>query len=348
MFADEALPDAPSQNADGTSAEGFVAYDAGRPDTLSPEDTVNVDIADGYPGVPAGNIAVASDGHYVDAGAPKYDLDDDGQAETAVVQEDDRVIQVSDTDGDGRADEMLQVDIVTQQAAVMTDDGSGNWALAATGHLNSDGRFEEDSALERGTAGSPASAHHPPGVTFTSVNGTRIDLGAPKEDLDGDGVAESVAVRTESGGILMLSDTNADGQPDQLIQVDPKTGAATWAVPDDHGGWQVVQTGHLQADGSLLIDDNPLMTAPPHENVEVAVGGNSFDAGPATIDTDGDGVPDTVAVPGPAGSTLFYQDADGDGTADRAWSTDSVGQVTANYTLSTSGNWVADAVAGER
>jgi len=348
MFADETLSDHPSHTADGTSGDEFVAPESGRPDIFSLENTVNVDIADGYPGVPVGNIAVASDGHYVDAGPAKYDLDGDGRAETAVVQQDGRVIQVSDTDEDGRADEMLQVDTMTHQAAVMTDDGSGGWALAATGHIDSDGRFEDGSAPGQVPAGRQASAHHHPDLWVTGANGTRIDFGAPKEDLDGDGVAESVAVRTEAGEILMLSDTDADGEPDQLIQVDPRTGAATWAVPDDHGGWQVVQTGHLQADGSLLVDDYQLTSTPAHENVEVAVGGESFDAGPATIDTDGDGVPDTVAVAGPAGATLFYQDADGDGTADKAWSTDSAGQVTANYTLSTSGNWVAAPVAGGR
>ena len=79
-----------------------------------------------------------------------------------------------------------------------------------------------------------------------------------------------------------------------------------------------------------------------NDRVSVAVDGRSFDAGPATIDTDGDGVADTVAVDGPQGSTLYYQDTDGDGVADRAWTSDASGAVVAEYTLdSASGTWTS-------
>ncbi|MET3805645.1 hypothetical protein ABIB25_002649 [Nakamurella sp. UYEF19] len=352
-----------------------------------------------YPGVAAGDIAVAADGHYIDAGPAKYDLDGDGRAETAVVQADGRIIQVSDTDGDGRADEMLQVDTATHQAAILTDDGSGKWEVAATGHIGADGGFVEEHTAGVTASSDPAAQAHPtsdthpppttpsttepsstepsgthgdtghaPDIVYVATNGAQVDLGAPKEDLDGDGVPESVAVRTDDGHVLVLSDTNADGHPDQVIQIDPASGEAIWAVPDGHGGWEVVQTGHVQADGSLVIDptghpvsshtdsgqDAPV--SPPDagehdkndENVEVGVAGRSFDAGPATIDSNGDGVPDTVSVAGPGGSTLFYQDSDGDGVADKAWTADASGQVTANYALTPSGNWVAVAPTGER
>ena len=163
--------------------------------------------------------------------------------------------------------------------------------------------------------------------------------------------------------MLVLSDTNADGRLDQLLQVDAATGDATWAVPDGHGGWEVVQTGHVEADGTVVVDHaqpaHGTQPAPaqhaheeaagtaghPDDNVEVEVSGQSFDAGPATIDTDGDGVPDTVAVTGAGGSTLFYQDTNGDGVADKAWTTDSGGRVTADYALE-SGRWVAVTAPG--
>lgn len=225
-------------------------------------------------------------------------------------------------------------------------------------------------------------AVHAPDIVYTSPSGAATDLGAPDRDLDGDGIPESVAVRTADGDVLVLSDTNADGHPDQLLQIDAGSGAATWAVPDGHGGWDVVQTGHVEDDGTVVVDhdqpgpqhpgpqhsgpqssdprqpglhrptqfvpEQPVQeqasgttdqAAHPDDNVQVEVSGRTFDAGPATIDTDGDGVPDTVAVTGSGGSTLYYQDTDGDGVADRAWTTDSGGQVTADYALE-GGRWV--------
>ncbi|SDO78128.1 hypothetical protein SAMN04515671_1976 [Nakamurella panacisegetis] len=210
----------------------------------------------------------------------------------------------------------------------------------------------EPSAPGPAPGADPPATHTAPDIVYTSLGGGTTDLGPPVEDLDGDGIAESVAVHTAAGDILVLSDTDGDGHPDQMIQIDPTTGTATWAVPDDHGGWDVVQTGHVDADGIVVVDhaqQTPAHVAartdPDRGDVEVAVGGRSFDAGPATIDSDGDGVPDTVKVAGPGGSTLYYRDSDGDGVADRAWTTDPSGQVTANYTLEHDGTWAASGSA---
>jgi len=78
----------------------------------------------------------------------------------------------------------------------------------------------------------------------------------------------------------------------------------------------------------------------------VSVDGHQIPAGPATIDTDGDGVVDTVAVPGVGGSTQYYQDADGDGVADRAWTVNPDGSRSAEYSIDGSGQWV-QAPSGE-
>ncbi len=117
-----------------------------------------------------------------------------------------------------------------------------------------------------------------------------------------------------------------------------------WARPDTDGTWVQVHTGHVDPDGNLVVDQSSGQSqhSATGERVEVAVAGGSFDAGRATIDADGDGVPDTVAVDGPQGSTLYYQDADGDGVADRAWTSDSTGRVVAEYALDArSGTWTA-------
>jgi hypothetical protein len=201
----------------------------------------------------------------------------------------------------------------------------------------------DDVAGESGRPIAPPgeSAHD---VVLTGADGTRHDLGAPDQDLDGDGVPESVAVRTQDGHLLIISDTDQDGTPDQLIEVDPASGHVVWAQPDADGNWVQVHTGQVDPDGNLVVDQAPAQ--PQHsdrgERVAVAVDGGSFDAGRATIDADGDGIPDTVAVDGPQGSTLYYQDADGDGVADRAWTSDSTGRVVAEYALDArSGTWTA-------
>ena len=277
-------------------------------------------------------------------------MDGDGTAETAVFDAGGKVVQVSDTDGDGRADQMLQIQ-PDRTATILIDSGDG-WQVEAHGVLSADGDFVPDgTAPAAGDDGRPTS-HHTDGddIVLTGADGTDHHLGAPDQDLDGDGVPESVAARTADGHLLIVSDADADGSADQLIDVDERSGAVTWAHPDADGSWVVVQSGHLDAAGNLVVDavDGPVGVegAGPDDTagdrVSVAVDGRSFDAGPATIDTDGDGVADTVMVDGPQGSTLYYQDTDGDGVADRAWTSDASGAVVAEYTLdSHSGTWTS-------
>lgn len=285
---------------------------------------------------PPDDLVVDTGSGVVDVGAPTYDLDHDGTPETAVVESDNRIVQVTDVDGDGHADRMLAVDRDTHEAAILVDNGAGDWQVVATGHLDYAGDFVPD---EQGTA---TPVDHPtdqPDIVYQAADGTETDLGAPSQDLDGDGVNESVAVRTGDGSLLIFSDADHDGSPDQLIKVDPSTGAAVWAVPDGNGGWTVVQTGHVDESGSLVVDEQGSNQSTFGQSVTVPVGGTSFEAGPATIDSDGDGTPDTVEMPGPDGSHIFYRDTDGDGIADRAWTTDADGRVSADYQLSAEGTW---------
>jgi hypothetical protein len=343
------------------------------------------DAAGTYPGVAPGDLAVADGNTYLDAGPATYDMDGDGTADTAVVQSDDRIIQVSDTDGDGRADEMLQVDTQTHQAAILTDDGSGTWTVQAQGTISADGDFVPNgSAIDAGSAVDAGAGAGTQDIVYTDASGERTDLGRPDQDLDGDGVPESVVVQGGDGSYLIVSDVDGNGTPDQIIALDPDTGRAEWAVPDGAGNWSVVATGHVNADGTLVMDqqaataqdptaqgstaqdpsgdsdgqnaqftgvgqapaDQPAPGGADHdESVSVAVDGQIFNAGRATLDENGDGVADTVTMPGPDNSTLYYQDSDGDGVADRAWTTDASGQVTASYTLDAQGEWTPAAGA---
>ncbi len=301
-----------------------------------------------FPGVAAGHLAVSQDGAWVDAGPPQYDMDGDGTPETAVYAAGGSVVQVSDVDGDGRADQMLQIQ-PDRSATILVDDGTG-WQVAAHGALSADGDFVPDGTDPTSGVDTVPASHRTDGgdIALTGPDGTAHQLGAPDQDLDHDGVPESVAARTTDGHLLIVSDADADGRADQVIDVDEQSGRVTWAHQDADGSWVVVQSGHLDSDGNLVVDapDGPVGVeadgSAGNDRVSVAVDGRSFDAGPATIDTDGDGVADTVAVDGPQGSTLYYQDTDGDGVADRAWTSDASGAVVAEYTLdSASGTWTS-------
>lgn len=308
--------------------------------------------------VPDGHLAVAGDdGGLTDLGEPKYDMNGDGAPDTVVVERDETMYQYSDTDGDGRADQLLRVHTADRTAEILQDHGHG-WQVTVHGNIGDDGDFVP--AGQQPSAGAEPAGHHDqhgvaPHIELTAPGIDGMDLGAPDQDLDGDGVAESVAVRAEDGHVLIVSDTDADGAADHLVDIDPDTGEAHWMTISADGEWTETQHGHVNADGALVVDgrtdgddqqpaDGPDRMA-NEDQVTVSVNGQEIPAGPATIDSDGDGVPDTVAVPGVGGSTQFYQDSTGDGVADRAWTVHADGTRSAVYVIEESGKWVQLEVA---
>ncbi|MDQ6657435.1 MAG: hypothetical protein M3Z00_04275 [Actinomycetota bacterium] len=188
----------------------------------------------------------------------------------------------------------------------------------------------------------PAARHlAAPDIELTEPGGTAIDLGPPNQDMNGDGVPES-AVHTGDDHLLIVSDTDADGAADHVIDIDAATGHARW-ITIAAGEWVEEQRGHVDDDGALVVDRGG---GDPHgltseEQLTITVNGRTFPAGTATIDTDGDGVPDTVAVTGLGGSTQLYQDSNGDGVADRAWTVNADGSRGQMYAIDEHGHWVA-------
>lgn len=298
----------------------------------------------GFGDVPTGHLAVAGGSGFSDVGAPQYDMNGDGTPETAVVERDGEILQYSDTDGDGRADQLLQIDTDDRSATILLDHGNG-WVIEATGHLGDDGDFVPDHGAT--PVGVPV-VDAPPAIEVTVPGSTgAVSVGPPDQDIDGDGVAESVAVRAPDGHLLIVSDTDADGSADQMIDVDQESGRVSWMTLDDHdggdGGWVVAQHGHVTPEGGLQVDGRgPADGLANPGTVAVSVDGRTFPAGPASIDTDGDGVPDTVAVPGVGGSTQYYQDSDGDGIADRAWTVNADGARGQEYRIDDDGQWVTN------
>lgn len=273
----------------------------------------------------------------------------------------------SDLDGDGHVDQILRVGLDGRLAAWNLDAGS-EWQLTTTGAVDASGHIElwpgdthtvggdfvptadtttpgtgqHDDPVATGPTQPAAQRPAAPDIELTEPGGTAIDLGPPNQDMDGDGVPESVAVHTEDGHLLIVSDTDGDGAADHVIDIDSATGDARWITITD-GEWVEVEHGHVGDDGALVVagkDGNAPHGLTSQEQLTVTVNGRSFPAGPATIDTDGDGVPDTVAVPGVGGSTQMYQDSNGDGVADRAWTVNADGSRGETYAIDKQGNWV--------
>ena len=129
-------------------------------------------------------------------------------------------------------------------------------------------------------------------------------------DTDGDGVNDTVHVDTEDGS-YEYTDTNADGIADILTQFDTNDHAAGQAVFD-------AATGHWDPDhwapghgdpghGDAITDP----AAPLAEVVSVAASAEA-----PTIDSNGDGTPDTAVARTADGSTVLVTDTDADGSAD--------------------------------
>jgi hypothetical protein len=94
---------------------------------------------------------------------------------------------------------------------------------------------------------------------------------------------------------------------------------------DDGSGHEYTE----QEDLSYPADDGHLVYSDPDTDTMIVdtADGHQHDIGPATIDTDDDGHPDTAVVHDANGDTVLYTDSTGDGHADVATELTPDGQV---------------------
>ncbi len=227
----------------------------------------------GSDGAPAATITVtADDGSHVGVGAPTVDLNQDGHPDTALVKHaDGSVTGYTDRDGDGQADQITQIS--SDGSVIITvHDGSGDWHVAATGHVDSSGKLVEDASptttstdsvpntvhagdatAETDPGGAANATTHPAGdITFTA-DGKDYDLGKPTADMNGDGTPDTVVSHQADGTVVGYTDTDGDGTADQVTEISPD-GHVTIGATDGHGGWHQVATGHLDPDGKFVAD----------------------------------------------------------------------------------------------
>jgi hypothetical protein len=128
-------------------------------------------------------------------------------------------------------------------------------------------------------------------------------------DANHDGQNDSATVSTDDGSI-MFTDLDGDGQADLMTQYNLDGDVIGQASFDAETGEWV----HQETDPGSLVVDLP--------------GGGHADLGPATHDTDNDGVNDTLVTTDAAGNTILVTDVDEDGTADQLTEITSKGGVT--------------------
>lgn len=163
------------------------------------------------------------------------DLDGDGVEDSAMVETDDGAIEFTDTDDDGRADLMTQLDAdgdIVAQARF--DESTGEWVQVDT---------------EQVTDTRPMTADTPLG---------EIEVGAPTHDTDQDGKADSVVVHRPGGGTVIFTDADEDGDADYTTEI-TGDGQVTVAEHTSDGDWTEIERGELEVDDASASDqrDSP-------------------------------------------------------------------------------------------
>lgn len=142
-------------------------------------------------------------------------------------------------------------------------------------------------------------------------------------DLDDDGVNDTAMVANEDGTRSVYVDSDADGAADRYAEVDSSgqvvaaaeydSASGEWVAADPSlgggsDGGESGRPGDTQTSDDTSTGSGGIMTANlPKGEVEV---------GPATVDTNHDGVNDTAVTEDPDGTTYYFTDVNGDGEAD--------------------------------
>ncbi|SNR27275.1 hypothetical protein SAMN06265360_10146 [Haloechinothrix alba] len=130
-------------------------------------------------------------------------------------------------------------------------------------------------------------------------------------DSSGDGEYDTVLVREEDGARAFV-DTDGSGSADEYVELDSQGRPVSVAAYDEASGeWVAVDPGTQApaADETQTGTDGPMTAEFPDGRIEV---------GPATVDTDHDGEPDTAVVEEADGTAYYFTDSTGDGQADVA------------------------------
>ncbi|WP_216212010.1 hypothetical protein [Amycolatopsis aidingensis] len=160
-------------------------------------------------------------------------------------------------------------------------------------------------------------------------------------DINEDGVDDTALIEREDGSVQAFVDVDGDGDADEYVQLDADGNLVTHAAYDEAGGdWVSTEPGTTGGTGTdtdtQTGSDGPMTADLPDGEAEV---------GPATVDTNHDGVNDTAVVQDDSGNTIGFTDVDGDGDADVAVVIDQTGEST-TYEHTGDGQWTETETAG--
>lgn len=91
---------------------------------------------------------------------------------------------------------------------------------------------------------------------------------------------------------------------------------------------------------SFASHPGPLAAGEPYENLWIVENDRIWDLGPADVDTDADGIADSLTRPGPDGLTV-YTDSDRDGQVDLITEVRGDGGFSTQRLDPSSGEWIA-------
>ena len=152
-------------------------------------------------------------------------INGDGVADSAMVETDDGAIAFTDTNDDGLADLMTQLDAdggIVAQARF--DESAGEWVHIGT---------------EQVTDTKPMTADTPLG---------EIVVGVPTHDTDHDGKADSVVVHAPGGDTVIFTDADGDGHADYATEI-TGDGKVTVSEHTSDGSWVEIEHNELGVDG---------------------------------------------------------------------------------------------------
>ncbi len=175
-----------------------------------------------------------------------FDMDEDGVADTAVIQHEDGSLQAFvDEDGDGDADAYLAVDASGQTTAFAEyDDASGDW-VGEAGDVSGGASAGGDGADTQASTG---------GVITADLGDGEVEVGSATVDTDQNGVNDTAVVTTDDGTTLAFTDTDGDGEADVAVEIDSHGNAVTYEHSGD-GEWvEVDSVGPTGADGADSAD----------------------------------------------------------------------------------------------
>lgn len=174
-------------------------------------------------------------------------------------------------------------------------------------------------------------SHVPAGHMYVDYEGHHYDAGDIDTDVNHDGRVDTAVIHSP-GQDEYYTDRDGDGQADELTIFAPDGHLISHETLGADGHWHETPYGPQQHDA-------PGGDLPNDGHIAMNYNGTRYDAGEATVDSNGDGRPDTAVIHSP-GQVEYYIDRDGDGKADELTIVSPAGHLISHEELDhKSGRW---------